>query len=345
MRGSRNALSFLVAGLGSMGKRRIRCLKALGFEAIRGVDTRADRRRDAAEGYGIRTYPDMGSALRESRPDALVISTPPDLHHVYMKEAAANCIHFFVEASVVDAGMAEVMSALEKKDTVAAPSATLLFHPAIRKVSELVSSGRLGRLSNVLLHSGQYLPDWHTYEKVADYYVSNPLTGGCREIVPFELTWLTRVFGFPRAVSASFGKTISIKGAEGIDDTYNVLFDYEGFLASMTVDVVSRHATRRLLVNGEDGQLVWDWDVQSVRVYDPVKGMWEAHGYEMKGAHEGYNPNIGENMYIDEMRNFVEAIEGKRPFINTMENDHKVLRLLYAIEEAGRGARQVRFAG
>ena len=39
----------LVIGLGSMGKRRIRCLKALGYTDITGYDTRQDRREETRE--------------------------------------------------------------------------------------------------------------------------------------------------------------------------------------------------------------------------------------------------------------------------------------------------------
>jgi len=60
-------------------------------------------------------------------------------------------------------------------------------------------------------------------------------------------------------------------------------------------------------------------------------------------AEAGYNPNIGENMYIEEIRNFIEAIEGKQPFINSMDDDHKVLRLLYAVEEADKTSKYVSF--
>jgi hypothetical protein len=48
-------------------------------------------------------------------------------------------------------------------------------------------------------------------------------------------------------------------------------------------------------------------------------------------------------MYIEEVRNFIEAIEGKRPFSNSLENDHRVLKLLYAIEEADRSSAYVGF--
>jgi predicted dehydrogenase len=317
-----------------MGKRRIRCLKALGFSDLAGFDIRPDRRREVQEKYAIPTYADFDQALTTVRPDALIISVPPDAHHIYMKAAIRHNMHFFVEASVVDTDMGEITAALAHKDLVAAPSATLLFHPAIRTIAEIVRSGRLGKISNIILHSGQYLPDWHTYERVSDYYVSTQATGGGREIVPFELTWLTSLFGFPKRVCGNHRKTIDIPGAESIADTYNCLLDYGNFLATMTVDVVSRHATRRLLLNGDQRQLVWDWNRNCVSLFNPEQSQWEELPYEMKGAEAGYNPNIGENMYIDEIRNFIDAVEGKKPFINTMANDHRILKLLYAIERS-----------
>jgi hypothetical protein len=37
-------------------------------------------------------------------------------------------------------------------------------------------------------------------------------------------------------------------------------------------------------------------------------------------------------MYIDEIRAFVDAIEGKAVFPNNLDNDHAVLKLLYRLE-------------
>ena len=338
-----DVMNYLVIGLGSMGKRRIRCLQALGINSICGFDPRQDRREEVTALYGVTTYNDFSTAIAEGCPNALIISVPPDQHLKYMLTALERRLPFFVEASVIDDGMAELIASLEGTTLVAAPSATLLFHPAINIIDKLVQSGALGKISNVIHHSGQFLPDWHTYEPVSEYYVSNPATGGGREIVPFELSWFTRVFGFPDRVCGNFRKTIDIPGAERIDDTYNALFDYGNFLASFTVDVVSRHATRRLMINGDRKQLIWDWDEDTVRLFDPEKAIWQSIEYDTGTAAAGYNANIGERMYIEEVRNFIEAIEGKQQFSNSMENDHRVLKLLYAIEESDRSGTYVRF--
>ena len=336
-------MNFLIIGLGSMGKRRVRCLKALGITTVAGFDQREDRRLESKEKYGIQTFADIEQAVREFQPAALIISVPPDAHHVYMKLATEKGLHFFVEASVVDTDMDLIKNMVKTKSIIAAPSATLLCHPAIKKIFEIIRSKELGVISNVVFHSGQYLPDWHTYEKVSEYYVSNPLTGGAREIVPFELSWLTQMFGFPSRVCGFNRKLIEIKGAEKIDDTYNFLFDYKDFLATITVDVVSRYATRRLLINGDQKQLIWDWNDKQIRIYHPENNQWQDIPYEMLQAEAGYNMNIGENMYIDELKGFIDAIEGKEPFMNTLENDHRVLKLLYAIEESDKKTSYVDF--
>ena len=336
-------MRFLVIGLGSMGKRRIRCLQALGYTDVLGFDLRKDRRDETAQKYRIKTYDDATQAIQEFNPDAFIISVPPDIHHVYMKLAIQHKKHFFVEASVVDTDLQAIKKSLCSVDIVAAPSATMIFHPAIKQIIDIMKSGDLGTISNVIFHSGQYLPDWHTYEKVSDYYVSNPATGGAREIVPFELLWITHVLGFPNRVCGNVRKTINIEGAEMIDDTYNFLLDYGKCLATITIDVVSRSATRRLLINGDQKQLLWDWNQKNIQIFDPQSGKWQAIEYQMMGAEAGYNPNIGENMYIDELKAFIDAIEGKAPFINTMENDHNVLRLLYAVEESDKTKTHIEF--
>ena len=111
------------------------------------------------------------------------------------------------------------------------------------------------------------------------------------------------------------------------------------YLASITVDVVSRFATRRLTINGDAMQLRWDWSRNCIEVFSPEKKEWETLSYEMGKAAAGYNANIGENMYIDELRSFIDATSGGDSFINSLADDHAVLKILYAVEAADRSGR------
>lgn len=326
--------NILVIGLGSMGKRRVRNLKAIGIKNIVGFDKREDRRDEASTEYDIEVVANFEEVVLQHKFDAFIISVPPDLHHIYMKEAINMKIPAFIEASVIDTDFDLMIKESRESNVLLAPSCTLHFHPAIRKISEIIEKNELGIMSNILYHSGQYLPDWHSYEDVRDFYVSKKETGGGREIVPFELTWLTLLLGFPKRVVGFFKNTIQIPGAEEIDDTYNLLMDYGSMILNLSVDVVSRHATRRMVINGSKKQLYWNWDDNAIKIFDPELNEWDEIMYETVSAKEGYNKNITEQMYIDEMSVFINSINGNAIFPNNLHRDHQVLKLLYSVESS-----------
>lgn len=322
-------MKFLVVGLGSMGKRRIRCLQTLGFRDITGVDPREDRRAEASRLHGITADPTV-TAAHLAGADAVIVSTPPDRHLEYLRGAVEGGKPVFVEASVLATGLRELDAAARARNVVVAPSCTLRFHPAVQDIARIVRGGALGRVTNFSYHSGQYLPDWHPWEPVTDYYVSKPETGGAREIVPFELTWLTEVFGWPESVLGAHGASMDV-GAP-IDDTYAVTLKYPRTIGVLIVDVVARAAVRRLLVNLERGQIAWDWAENAVRVYEADGGRWVTYHQPEPQAAAGYHKNITEQMYVDEVHAFVAAAEGRAPFPNTLADDIRVLDILYRAE-------------
>ena len=282
-------MNILVVGLGSMGKRRIRCLQALGYYDIYGLDLRKDRCDEAERKYSIKT---TQSILGVPSIDLIFICTPPDKHHEHMKYACNAKIKFFVEHGIL-------ISEWDGIDPqYAYPSCTMLFHPSIVKLKQEMQSGELGGVSNVIYHSGQYLPDWHPYEPVQDSYFSKKETGGAREIVPFELTWIVDLFGMPEKIRGSVMRTIIIPGAELIDDTYNCLVDWNNFGGVMIVDVVSKTPIRHLTINTDKATIELD-----------------------------LNKNKSEQMYIDETKAFLRGV-----LPNTIEKDMQVLRLLETVE-------------
>jgi len=322
-------MKFLVIGLGSMGKRRIRNLQRLEVEEIIGFDPRQDRRQEAEGKYYVKTCRDFNEALTQN-PDAFIISTPPDKHNQYIKLAIEHKKPAFVEASVILEGLGELNSLAKKQKILIAPSCTFRFHPAILDIKNIARSGQYGKLTNLICHSGQYLPDWHMWEDVKDFYVSQKETGGCREIVPFELTWIVDIAGFPKNVTGFYGKTMDV-GAD-IDDTYVVAMDFGDAYGSLTVDVVSRYASRSLILNMEYAQILWRWDENIVKLYDARNQKWVHHQFQKGEAAEGYDRNIIEEMYIDEMKSFIEALEGRGRFPNSLNDDIKILKLLQRIE-------------
>ncbi|MGH7929497.1 MAG: Gfo/Idh/MocA family protein, partial [Candidatus Binatia bacterium] len=86
----------VVAGCGSIGKRHIKNLQALGAREIFACDLRADRRAEVKAGLDIETVESLDDAWA-LEPDAIVIATPTSLHMPLALEAAERGVHLFVE--------------------------------------------------------------------------------------------------------------------------------------------------------------------------------------------------------------------------------------------------------
>lgn len=333
---------FLVVGLGSMGKRRIRNLKQLKAGDIVGVDPREDRRKDAKERYGIEVVTNFKEGMKRD-PDVVIICTPPDKHYPYAIEALRRGKHFFMEANVILTGLQEVIDESKKHPKLlAAPSATLRFKTAIRKIKEIVDSGEIGKVFCLHYHLGQHLPDWHPWEDYKKFYVSKRETGGCREMVAFELEWLTWIFGKVDKVTCMKDKLSDLDA--DIDDVYSIMLKFEnGAQATLLIDVLSRWFFRTLRVIGSEGNIEWNWSDNCVRVYTAKNKTWKTYKEEKKVVEKGYV--IEENMYLNEMRHLINAVKGKERYIYSLEDDKRVLELLEAIERSSDTGKHITVGG
>ena len=326
---------YLIIGLGSMGRRRVRCLMALGVEKcnIYGTDTREDRCIEAINQYGINIVKNVDE-MDFLEIKAVIVSLPPDKHYEGVKIALEHNKPVFVEASVVLEDVKKIRGSNVNAIFIA-PSCTFIFHPVIKEIKKLVKSRIYGKVCNFSYHSGQYLPDWHPWERVEDFYVSNRVTGGAREIVPYELTWIVDIMGYPNEVKGYFRKTASI-GCD-IEDSYVCSLDYGDMVGSLLVDVVGRNALRNLVINFERAQLQWRCDRDQLEIYIPETDKWEYIEIGEMLHEEGYSRTINENMYIDEIDAFLKGIEDQELYPNTIEKDIKVLKILKAIEDSNGG--------
>jgi predicted dehydrogenase len=326
-------MKFLVVGLGSMGKRRIRNLIALGYSDVAGFDPRCDRRNEASSRYSIKVFDSYEAAISNFNPEVLIISTDPALHMEYAFQAVDRNLHCFIEASVVEGDRIKALAdSLSGTDLVVVPSCTMRYYPGPINVRQLIRSGKIGRPLNINYVTGQYLPDWHPWEKIEDFYVSRRETGGAREIVPFELTWLNEIFGEPEPLACIKAKVSEFKA--DIDDIYHCILKYPGsVLLNLTIDVVSRpKALRELHVVGTLGRLVFSGDDNSVRCIAVGDDQWGRIDLSGGTVEEGYiNP---EEPYISEMKDFIDAVNqrDRKVFPNTLEKDASILALLNELE-------------
>ncbi len=314
-----------------MGKRRIGNLRSLGYSEIAGFDIREDRRKEAENLFGINTVSDLDLL---SDFDSVIISTSPDMHTKYIRSAIEKGKPCFVELSLLIQELPELDRMARLKGVLIAPSCTFRFRPAIKRIKEIVESRDYGKITNFTYHSGQYLPDWHPWENVKDFFVSKKETSGCKEILSFELRWLTDVMGKPENIFSCRKKTGDFD--LDMDDTYAINMVFNDHMGVIMVDVVSRFATRSLIVNLEKAQIRWNCEDSAVRLYDAENRKWICYDEREAAALTGCNAEIAENMYIEEMRAFVEAVEGVKPFPITLGEDIEILHMVEMADAEGR---------
>ncbi len=325
-------MNVLVIGLGSMGKRRVRLIKQIDESVvIYGVDSREDRRQEAAELYGVIPFESLDAAL-EQELDAALICTSPLSHNALIAKCLARGLHVFTEINLVADGYEENMKTAEEKGLTLFLSSTFCYRDEIKYITEAVASSKMQ--PSYTYHVGQYLPDWHPWENYTDYFIGDSRTNGCREIMAIEFPWIIKAFGRVVDVHVKKGKKTNLK--IGYNDSYLMLLEHEsGIQGVLSVDVVSRKAVRNLEVFSEDLYLTWDGSANGLKQYDVTsKTEKKVELYTSVDKQDNYAAFIVENAYKNEITTFFDIIvSGKASkAVHSFSDDLDVLALIDRIE-------------
>lgn len=328
-------MKVLVIGAGSMGNRRIRNMKFLGITNIGVFDFDESRLEKFNDQENLITFTDFESGIREFSPDALIICTPPNKHFQYVSRGIDLGIPSFLEASVEESeNVANFWLLSQNKEVFVAPSCTMRHFNFVEQIRSAVENQSVGKLLYINYHVGQYLPDWHPWQNINDFYVSVPETSACKEIVPFELTWLCEVLNDyePKVLTSVISRTGHIDAP--IDDLYNsVSISKTGCLLNLTIEILSRpNATRKFQLIGTEGTISYDGltKILTVDSVDPLKR--QEFNLEIEPV-EGYI--YSDEPYEKELSAFFNAVVSNNSelYPNDLARDSKVLKLLQIIEE------------
>ena len=322
-------LTFLIVGLGSMGKRRIRNLRVNGEGEIIGFDIRIDRRKEAETKYKIQTIDDF-KILSPDDFDVIIISTSPEAHGDYIRFALEHKKHFFVEHPTSDDGYEDIFEH-NHLDIIKVPSCTFLFYEPIKMIKKILDDDAIGKILVFQYHMGQYLPDWHPWEDYREVYFSNKETSACREMLPFELIWLNWLMRSQvEDISGTITKTSNLD-MDAEDIVLATLKYKNGIYGNVIIDVISRKPFRTLRILGSNGVLEWERFENVIRLYDSAKKKSTLLPVPKGNAEAGYVNE--EEMYNDEIKAFLDAIYVKSPYPHSFEDNLSNLQALFHLME------------
>lgn len=319
----------LVVGCGSIGRRHLRNLRALGVPMLLAVDPREDRRRQAADEVGAVGCATLEEAL-DRKPAAVVVATPSALHIPAALEAAGRGCHLFVEKPLSHSleGVDELIDLATRQCLVTMVGCNYRFDRSLNLVKRLIEEGAVGAVASVRAEFGLFLPAMHPYEDYRDFYASRAaLGGGVILDRTHELDYLRWIFG-----EVADGTCLHAKRSDldiDTEDVAELLVRFRsGVIGSIHLDFLQAEYRCVARVVGDRGVVEWSFNPQLVRAYTHASGEW-------KTLLDDPKPDVNE-MYVEEMRYFLDAVAKGGPTCNDLAEGKKLLELLLSLKRASR---------
>jgi UDP-2-acetamido-3-amino-2,3-dideoxy-glucuronate N-acetyltransferase len=279
-----------VAGCGAWGRNHVRTLGAL--SALAAVsDASAAAARTAAETAGVPALA-WSDVLSDTSITGVVIAAPDALHAAMAGEALAAGKHVLAEKPMtMSVAAAEALAAeAERKGLVLMTGHILRYHPAFRRMQELIAEGAVGRMRHIAARRMHYAP------------------GAPRQALwdlgPHDLSMILALAGRkPVSVRAAYSAHESDTPQAGM-----MALDFgDGLTAEITFSAITPVKLHQISVAGDRAQAVFEdskpWPEKLAlfrpgleRVRNPL-------------AREGVDVAPGEPL-AEELRAFIAAIAG-----------------------------------
>jgi predicted dehydrogenase len=322
-------VNFGVIGYGYWGPNVVRNLASLEDSqvvAIAELSPAAQKR--AQKAYpGIHVTSDTMEVITSPDIDAIAVITPVWTHYELAKAALENGKHVFVEkpfTSNVAQGEKLIDIAIQKNLRIMVDH-TFLFTGAVRKISQLVREGTLGKL---------YYYDSTRVNLVLFQHDINVLW----DLAPHDLSIMDYVIeGSPEAVVATGQSHLNSHE----DVAFMTLYFPENVIAHINVNWLSPVKVRTTLIGGEKRMLVWN-DLENdekVKVYDKGVNITNSEGvYKLLVNYRSgdmWSPQLEQVEALrQELTYFVDCIgTGKDPF-NDGCAGLRVVKMLEAASES-----------
>jgi predicted dehydrogenase len=337
-------MKFLIAGLGSIGRRHLGNLMALGERDITLYRTGRATLPDA-DLVGFPVESDLLAALRQ-RPEAVIISNPTAYHlDVAIPAAEAGC-HLLLEKPISHTldHLSELEAAVKRGGSQVLVGFQYRFHPGLQKIAQLMAEEAIGRPLSVRASWGEYLPGWHPWEDYRQgYSARSDLGGGVVLTLCHPLDYLCWLFGGMESLWAFEGKLGDLDLA--VEDTAEIGLRFQsGVLGSLHLSYNQRPTTHRLEIIGTRGTIRWDNADGAVLVYRTPEDVEKRQTGTMSGGWESFPPPAGferNTLFLDEMRNFLASIRGEEKPACTLEDGICALKLALAVHSSAQRGQMV----
>jgi predicted dehydrogenase len=251
-----------VAGLGHWGPNLVRNFDELADLAWLVDVSEEARARFAARYPNARVSADFAEMLADPELDAVIVATPVPTHYPLAKAALLAGKHVLVEKPPAMRAheMDELCAIASETGRALLPGHLLLYHPAVRKLKELVDSGTLGEVLCI-------------YGNRQNLGIIRRDENALWSLGVHDLSVILYLIGEEPSEVWAQGNAFLTPGVE--DVVFCFLRFPSGKIAHMHLSWLDPHKMRRLTVVGKEKMVVFD-DMElerKVTIYE--KGPWQ----------------------------------------------------------------------
>ena len=328
----------LIAGLGSVGRRHLRNLIALGEKDIILLRSHhATLPDDELAGYSVEM--DVQEALNKHNPDAVIVANPTALHlDVAIPAAQAGC-HILLEKPVSQSldRLDVLQKAAEKSGSRILVGFQFRYHPTLNKARELIQAGALGKVLTVHAHWGEYLPQWHPWEDYRQSYASRAdLGGGVIVTLIHPLDYLRVIIGEVNALWSFNGHVSPLEVA--VEDVAEIGLKFaNGAVGGVHLNYVQRPPVHRLEIVGTNGTLRWD-NADGILHFHKMPAPFGSYSdsppapiIESFFPPEGFDRN---QLFVAQTRHFIEIVRGESEPGCSLDDGIRALEMALAAIES-----------
>lgn len=293
----KDLIKIAVMGSGSIGMRHLRILSALPGMEVCAIPVRPERIRELnAEGFKV--------ALRLDdlpKQDGVIVATNTGRHLSDAESALRLGSHVLIEKPLAISttgvsSLLEFASAVKKSVFV---GCCLRFSKSLLAFREHL--GDIGSAYAVEISCRSYLPDWRPGRDYRSGYAAHPQEGGVLRDLIHEVDYAMWLFGLPKSVSGRLANS----GRLGIPTEDQAMLAWtsgQKVQVCIHLDYLARNPMRQMTAFGVEGQVSVDLVGQVVSIQKPGE---KQITIDLNAPRD--------DMYIDQVKSFLQAIEGKDP--------------------------------
>lgn len=329
-------MRFLICGIGSIGQRHYKNLKALGhetalFRAGGGANSSFIDKflsEEESSGRQVKSYYNFNEAVEDFKPDAIFITNPNSRHLETALLAAKSGQNLFIEKPLAHhrKGLEELKALAEKKNLKIMIGYNLRWHPLLKKMKSMVTNGDIGQPVSANIEMGENIEDWHPWEDYRQAYAAYK-NGGGGAVLCFshDIDYLYWFFGLPETVQAIGGKITPLGG--DAEDMVKALLKYKNnFIASLHLDYWQRPPRRFFEIIGTKGKMIWDYYAKNLTLIPRNNNKSPV----IFNIPDSFDRN---DMFIDEIKDFISVLKNEKESPISLREGTDVLEISLKIKE------------